>query len=210
VHGRAGFEFSMMNDAGDAKLSIRGPLVATNAKPMWSRPLKMSGPMAAGIENAFLVANDGGGNLNLQLDFNGQYKAQSRVSVTSISHDVRFGASSSEVSQAQVPEVETSALAEQGDVQAAASEEQQVESDEEKPATSTPAVAQPVPEPPVTPAPLTQPADKATAAPAAAQVPAPSVSTAPAANVGNAPPASEIPAVDDSTQTHTSGSFDEE
>jgi hypothetical protein len=193
VHGRAGFEFSMMNDAGDAKLSIRGPLVATNAKPMWSRPLKISGPMAAGIENAFLVANDGGGNLNLQLDFNGQYKAQSRVSVTSISNDVRFGASSSEANQAQVPEVETSALAEQGDVQAAAGDEQQVEGDDEKPATSAPAVAQPVPEPPVTQAPLTQPVDKGTAAPAA-----------------QAPAASEIPAVDDSTQTHTSGSFDEE
>jgi hypothetical protein len=203
VHGRSGFEFSMMNDSGDAKLSVRGPLVATNAKPMWSRPLKIKGPMAAGIENAFLVANDGGGNLNLQLDFNGQYKAQSRINVTSISHDVRFGASADEVSQAQVPEVETSALAEQRDVQAADNEEQQVEGEEEKPAASAaPAVAQPVPEPPVTQAPLTQPADKA-----ATQEPA---AAAPTANAGNVPPASEIPAVDDSTQTPTAGSFDEE
>jgi hypothetical protein len=231
VHGRAGFEFAMLNDAGDARLSIRGPLVATNAKPMWSRPLKVKGQMASGIENAFLVANDGGGNLNLQLDFNGQYKAQSRINITSISHNVRFGASSEEVSQAQVPEVEASALAEQRDVQAAAAEEQQLESDEEKPAAAAPAVAQPVPEPPVIQAPLTQPVDKAVAptapqAPTATQAPptpppapddnstatepAPGVSAAPAANAGNPPPVSEIPAADDSAQAPTSGSFDVE
>ncbi len=116
AYGRAGFEFEIRDGAQEARLMIKGPLVATSAKPMWTRPLRVSGLLAKHIQGAMLVANDGGGNLNFQLDFNGQDKAQTRISVTSLSEDVRFSAEPRVASQAQVPTVDEKALADERDV----------------------------------------------------------------------------------------------
>lgn len=213
VHGRSAFEFSIIDDSNRTLLKIRGPLVATNAKPMWSRPLKVIGPMAQGVKSAYLVNNDGAGNLNLQLDFNGVGQAQSRFSVTSMSHDVRFG--SSEATVAQAPEVESSALAQQQDVQAEAATAQE---DDQEDQPAAPAVQAPLPEPAVQHAPLNQPVDgqQAVAAPGAAapaqQAAAP---VAPPPSVDNSEAttgttANTIPQVDEGSPntTHTSGSFE--
>lgn len=222
VHGRSAFEFSMKDESGRSILTIRGPLVATNAKPMWSRPLTVLGPMAQGIQNAFLVANDGAGNLNLQLDFAGGGRAQSRFSVTSMSHDVRFG--SSEASVAQAPEVESSAFAEQQDVQSESAIAQGEEDGEEQPAApaQAPAVAAPLAQPPVPRAPITQPVDGAhgvpTAQPPAQQAGAPAMPPPPVDNSATGETTAEgqgqqsIPQVDGETPDNAgmSGSFDNE
>lgn len=116
AYGRAGFEFEMVDQGGLSdfenrdyvRLTIRGPLVASDALPTWGRPLKLEGFGADGIENVALVSNDGAGNLNLQVDFKGQTKTYTRVSVTTLIEDTRYNADQIVQDAGQMPELDGS------------------------------------------------------------------------------------------------------
>ncbi len=88
AYGRSGFEFEMV-DRETPRFVVKGPLVAGNATPIWPRALNVHGAFASSIDRAILVANDGGGNLNLQIDFKGGSNAHTRISVTTLIEDVR-------------------------------------------------------------------------------------------------------------------------
>lgn len=116
AYGRAGFEFEMVDQGGlsdfenrdNVRLVIRGPLVASSALPTWGRGLKVEGFGAAGIENVALVSNDGGGNLNLQVDFKGETKTFTRVSVTTLIEDTGYNADQMVQDAAQMPDLDGS------------------------------------------------------------------------------------------------------
>ncbi len=116
AYGRSGFEFAMIDQntsqdleaAGEPRLRVRGPLIASNQLPMWNRPLNVQGYGAEGIENVALVSNDGGGNLNLQVDFKGQTKTYTRVSITTLIEDTRFNVQQMVEGATQMPELDGS------------------------------------------------------------------------------------------------------
>lgn len=126
--GRAGFEFTI-----DDQLSVRGPLVIAAQAPMWKpnacvegKPkngacgLRVSGRLAQGIDNALLVMNDGGGNLNLQFDFVG--KAQTRISVTSILEDTAVSSQTSLARAQKMPGIRAGDYIDQRDMEQNGSE----------------------------------------------------------------------------------------
>lgn len=90
AYGRAGFEFEMI-DGSMPKFLVKGPLVAKLAPPMGEGALQVSGEYAEGLEHAILVANDGGGNLNLQLSFKGATSSLTRLNISSMLEGIRFG-----------------------------------------------------------------------------------------------------------------------
>lgn len=116
AYGRSGFEFAIIDQDGlydfeaqsEPRLRIRGPLVASNALPTWGRPLNVDGTHSSGISNVALVSNDGGGNLNLQVDFKGQSKSYTRVSVTTLIEDNRYSAEGMVQDAGQMPGLEDS------------------------------------------------------------------------------------------------------
>jgi hypothetical protein len=110
AYGRSGFEFNMIESGAydfekkdNVRLSIRGPLIASNQLPMWGRPLKVDGSHAEGISNVALVSNDGGGNLNLQVDFKGESKSFTRISLTTLIEDTLFNAEQMVQDASQMP-----------------------------------------------------------------------------------------------------------
>ena len=116
AYGRSGFEFAMFDQSqaglydftssAAARLSVRGPLVISDQIPVWDRPLRVDGVMASGIERAILVGNDGGGNLNLQVEFKGEPKSVTRVSLTTLIEDTRFNSERMVGQAAGMPGVE--------------------------------------------------------------------------------------------------------
>jgi hypothetical protein len=121
VYGRAGFELDLGNKLysgvadydvkHDDYLSIRGPLAFSDAKegqPIYKHSLITSG-RASGIESAYLIANDGGGNLNLRLDFAGQPEGQMRLSVSSMLPNTEYSKSVEE-SARQMPQLKRDAI----------------------------------------------------------------------------------------------------
>ncbi|NJL25594.1 MAG: hypothetical protein HC902_10755 [Calothrix sp. SM1_5_4] len=101
--GRSGFEFTALDkmprgrqDTNNASLMISGPLIFSNQRPMWPNKLSVSPRTRFGghIRTAHLIANDGGGNLNLQLVFRGQPRSHLRLNITALLVDTRpeFGA----------------------------------------------------------------------------------------------------------------------
>jgi hypothetical protein len=116
AYGRSGFEFAMIDQGGlydfeaqsEPRLRIRGPLIASNSLPVWGRPLNVDGSAAAGISNVALVSNDGGGNLNLQVDFKGQTKSYTRVSITTLIEDNRYSSEGMVHGAGQMPGLDES------------------------------------------------------------------------------------------------------
>ncbi|HMN67016.1 MAG TPA: hypothetical protein PKC28_00620 [Bdellovibrionales bacterium] len=94
AYGRAGFEFSAQEDemkglydftkhTKNPTLSIRGPLLISNKNPMFDiKNLVIEGEMSEQVESATLVANDGSGNVNLQVKFVGEQKPYVRFNAT--------------------------------------------------------------------------------------------------------------------------------
>lgn len=87
AYGKSGFELEMQ-DREHTRFRVHGPLLASSQTPVHNRPLTVGGSFGREIKQAILVANDGGGNLNLQIDFNGD--AHTRISVTTLIEDVRY------------------------------------------------------------------------------------------------------------------------
>lgn len=100
--GRAGFEWLALKEIPlglmdyenkkDVLFSLSGELAMSQQRPMSPTPLVVAPADGPGqnIRTARLVMNDGGGNLNLQLLFNGKGKSQTRVTLTSLAEDTRF------------------------------------------------------------------------------------------------------------------------
>jgi hypothetical protein len=96
AYGRSGFELSLVKNpiagSSDARralantLEISGPLLYASTHPVWQTALHhIGGPGTIG--SVYLWNNDGAGNLNLQINFNGQPESSMRVSVTSMLPD---------------------------------------------------------------------------------------------------------------------------
>ncbi|MBX3020197.1 MAG: hypothetical protein KF799_00850 [Bdellovibrionales bacterium] len=92
AYGRAGFEFAAIDKDNDpnsqnSRLVIKGPLVVSGERPVW--PNKLHVEEAVGIHTAHLIANDGGGNLNLQLVFKGKPNSHTRFSISTLFEPTR-------------------------------------------------------------------------------------------------------------------------
>lgn len=101
AYGRSGFDFALLDqgapyglydftDQQAQVLSIGGALVISNKRPMLDKPLLVDGFFADRIKNVWLMTNDGGGNLNLQVEFAGKPQSQTRVSLTTLIADSEF------------------------------------------------------------------------------------------------------------------------
>ncbi|MGE3683046.1 MAG: hypothetical protein AB7G93_15085 [Bdellovibrionales bacterium] len=108
AYGRSAFEVEFihndqyglvdreLNPSGS--LVIKGPLVHSRERPMWPHKLevfddkRLTPPplqFADSIGAAYLVANDGGGNLNFQIEFRGGPSSHLRLSVSPNLQDTR-------------------------------------------------------------------------------------------------------------------------
>jgi hypothetical protein len=81
AYGRSGFRFDA-EDGQSTHVVIAGPLVISRQRPMAAERLHTEG--MTGVARADLIANDGGGNLNLQLIFAGKPKSHTRLNITSL------------------------------------------------------------------------------------------------------------------------------
>lgn len=95
AYGHSGFELIMAGAPYNAMyelskqntyMSIRGPLAHNVKPPMTEEALTVTGNDA--LEHAYLMNNDGAGNLNFQFDFKGTPAAHTRLSFTSLLPDV--------------------------------------------------------------------------------------------------------------------------
>ncbi len=100
AYGEAGFEFEMI-DRGATRFRVQGPLIAGPGTPVSKEALRVTGVFGASIDRAALVANDGGGNLNLQIDFKGD--ASTRISVTTLVEDIRYSSEAIMARARQMP-----------------------------------------------------------------------------------------------------------
>lgn len=114
AYGKAAFEFEMV-DEGRVRFSVRGPLVTGPETPVYQRDLTVDGSFSPSIERAILVANDGGGNLNLQIDFAGSPKSHTRVSVTTLMDDVRFNSERIMEQARQMPDISPDQIADENE-----------------------------------------------------------------------------------------------
>jgi hypothetical protein len=87
AYGLSGFEFEAV-DSGQVRVAIAGPLVVSNQRPMNPNALAVQGRI--GIEKAHMIANDGAGNLNLQIIFKGEPVSHLRLNISSQFLDSRF------------------------------------------------------------------------------------------------------------------------
>ena len=84
LYGAAKFKFFI-----DKAIYIEGPLVYSKIRPIIeSQALHVSG---SGLKRAYLVNNDGAGQLNLGLQFSGSKNALMRITVSTILKDTRYG-----------------------------------------------------------------------------------------------------------------------
>jgi len=211
AYGRSGFEFEM-SDSGATRFSIKGPLVASYQLPVWPpvnsdmsqvRGLTVAGALARSIERVALVANDGGGNLNLQIVFKGEEKSQTRVSVTTLMEDTRFNAEHLVQRGRQMPELAPNDLADERDHEEMRAQPRRAPAPPGRaappatqprpPARATPPAAAPAKAAPAKAAPATAKPAPATAK-AKPTTPPPAAPTAAPAPRQEAPPATPPPA----------------
>lgn len=184
AYGQAGFEFEMI-DRGATRFRVQGPLVAGPNTPVSREALRVTGAFGSLIDRAALVANDGGGNLNLQIDFKGD--ASTRISVTTLNEDVRYNSEVLVSRARQMPALSEREMVSERELRAVAQRRAEVRAPRETPPRAANAPRPPAPIPAARPA-----APRAANAP---RPPAPIPAARPAAPAPSAAPATGRPNV---------------
>ncbi len=107
AYGKAGFAVEI-TERQNPRFRVQGPLVAKSTTPAYEKPLKVSGYFASKVKQAVLVNNDGGGNLNLQLEFEGD--AHTRISITTLIEDARYESAQTDARARRMPQLNSSEL----------------------------------------------------------------------------------------------------
>ena len=91
--GRSAFDLTLTSGAQD-RITIGGPLVTNIDGSSIGQELQVSGKSKyyANPTKVQLLANDGGGAMNLNIQFKGQPKAEMRINITSLLADTRYTA----------------------------------------------------------------------------------------------------------------------
>lgn len=123
AHGKAGFEWLATaktasglidyENQTEVSMAIGGGLAISNSRPMWPEALTVAKELQSSrhVGDARLVANDGGGNLNLQLVFKGQPRSHTRLTLTSLFEDNRTRSSITREME-QMPDIASQDLSE--------------------------------------------------------------------------------------------------
>lgn len=94
AYGRSAFDITLKGDGSNDRVTFSGPLAYYAGGGVQETKLEVSGSSRhyATPKKAALMANDGGGELNLSLEFKGSPRAEMRVNVTSLLADTRYSA----------------------------------------------------------------------------------------------------------------------